>query len=123
MRFLLDVCAASRSLHQHLTDHGHDVYSAAESAPRATDRELLDLAISQERILITEDKDFGELVFVWRLAHPCIIRFADLPIRDRPTAIDDLLLHHADEMRVGQIIVVSRRKVRVRRGAQGPPDT
>ncbi len=117
MRFLLDVCAASRSLHQHLADNGHDVYSAAESAPRATDRELLDLALAQDRVLITEDKDFGELVFVGRLAHPCIIRFADLPLRDRPTAIDDLLQHHTEEMRSGHIIVVSKHRVRVRRGA------
>ena len=118
MRFLLDVCAASRGLHQHLVDNGHDVYSAAESAPRASDRELLDLAVAQDRVLITEDKDFGELVFVWRLAHPCIVRFADLPIRDRSSAIDDLLQHHAAELIPGHIIVVSRRRVRIRRGSQ-----
>jgi len=35
-----------------------------EHAPRATDDELLVLARVEERILITEDKDFGELVFV-----------------------------------------------------------
>lgn len=117
MRFLLDACAASRSLHQHLTGHGHDVYSAAELAPRATDRELLNLALAQDRVLVTEDKDFGELVFVWRLAHPCIIRFADLPPGDRPAAMDDLLRHHAAEMRSGHIIVVSKHRVRIRRSA------
>ena len=41
---------------------------------RATDEELLALARGQQRILITEDKDFGELVFVRRLPHPCIVR-------------------------------------------------
>ena len=62
MRFLLDVCAASRSMAQTLTDLGHDVLSALEVAPRASDQELLALALAEQRILVTEDKDFGELL-------------------------------------------------------------
>ena len=46
MRFLLDVCAASRSMQTTLTALGHAVLSAAEHAPRATDEELLVLALS-----------------------------------------------------------------------------
>lgn len=72
MRFLLDVCVASRSLHTMLTNLGHDVLSAWETDPRATDEELLALANQERRVLITEDKDFGELVFLRRLSHPCI---------------------------------------------------
>ena len=49
---------------------GHDVLSASEAAPRATDDELLALALAEQRILITEDKDFGELVFVRRFLRP-----------------------------------------------------
>ena len=45
---------------------GHDVLSALEAAPGATDDELLALALAEQRILVTEDKDFGELVFVRR---------------------------------------------------------
>ena len=57
-----------------LTDLGHDVLSAREIDPRATDEALLALANRERRVLITEDKDFGELVFVRRLEHTCIIR-------------------------------------------------
>ncbi|MYH40724.1 MAG: hypothetical protein F4150_02915 [Chloroflexi bacterium] len=57
MRFLLDACAASRSMHEALTGQGHDVMSALEAMPRASDDELLAAALAEERILITEDKD------------------------------------------------------------------
>ena len=61
-----------------LTDLGHDILSAREIDPRATDEALLALANREHRVLITEDKDFGELVFVRRLEHPCIIRFVGM---------------------------------------------
>ena len=56
-----------------LRSEGHDVLSAIDVNPTATDSELLDLALEQGRVLITEDKDFGELVFVRRQPHA--IRF------------------------------------------------
>src|ERR1043165_3928482 len=42
---------------------GHDVLSIQEEAPGSSDREVLDRASSQGRILIKFDKDFGELSF------------------------------------------------------------
>ena len=119
MRFLLDVCAASRSLQSTLTDLGHDVLSALETAPRATDAELLALALAEQRILITEDKDFGELVFVRRLPHPCIVRFTDMPVAEKVAAMRQLIEGHAEAMRTGRIIVVTRSRVRIRRGERG----
>lgn len=56
-----------RRVTQHADDIaalGHDVLLAVEHTTRATDEELLALARVEERILITEDKDFGELAFV-----------------------------------------------------------
>ena len=64
MRFLLDVCAASRRTQDALAAQGHDFLSALERNPRATDEELLALAMEERRILVTEDKDFGGFVFV-----------------------------------------------------------
>ena len=47
MKFLLDVCAASRRLRDALAAQGHDVLSALERNPRATDEELLALAMEE----------------------------------------------------------------------------
>ena len=119
MRFLLDVCASSRSMHALLTGMGHDVLSAFERDPRATDEELLALANEEQRILITEDKDFGELVFLRQLQHPCIIRFGDMRVEEKVAKMRDLIEHHADEMHGGALIVVTSSLVRIRLGRHG----
>ena len=116
MRFLLDVCAASRSMHAALTDLGHDVSSALERDPKAADEDVLAFALHEQRILITEDKDFGELVFVRRLPHPCIVRFVDMRIAEKVAAMRELIERYADAMQEGALIVVTQDRVRVRRG-------
>jgi predicted nuclease of predicted toxin-antitoxin system len=114
MKFLLDVCASSRALRTLLTDLGHEVLSALEVDPRAADEALLALALREERVLVTEDKDFGELVFVRRLPHPCIIRFVDMRVEEKVAAMRELLERHADALRAGAVIVVTRGRVRIR---------
>lgn len=42
---------------------GHDVCAVSESSPRVEDSEVIALAAQQNRVLLTEDKDFGQLVF------------------------------------------------------------
>jgi predicted nuclease of predicted toxin-antitoxin system len=41
----------------------HDVLSIAESATGSPDEEVISQALDAERVLVTEDKDFGKLVF------------------------------------------------------------
>jgi predicted nuclease of predicted toxin-antitoxin system len=64
MRFLLDqdvYAATARFLRQ----LGHDVVTASDKGcATATDRQLLLLAGSERRILVTRDRDYGNLVFV-----------------------------------------------------------
>jgi predicted nuclease of predicted toxin-antitoxin system len=42
---------------------GHDVIAVSEISPRVLDSEVIRLAIREKRILLTEDKDFGRLVY------------------------------------------------------------
>jgi predicted nuclease of predicted toxin-antitoxin system len=61
MRFLADEncdMAAVRALR----GAGHDVTLVRDQAPGANDEEVMKLALSEGRILLTEDKDFGQLV-------------------------------------------------------------
>ena len=115
MRFLLDVCAASRRMQDALASQGHDLLSALERHARATDEELLALAMEEGRILVTEDKDFGELVFVRRLPHPCIVRFVEMTVAEKVTAMRELIEQHPGLMSEGALIVVTRTRVRIRR--------
>ena len=118
MKFLLDVCADSRSLRAVLTDLGHDVLSARERFPNASDEALLALAREENRVLITEDKDFGELVFLRGLPHPGIVRLVEMTPMERADAMRTLIERHADAIRGGAIIVVTENRVRIRTAAR-----
>lgn len=61
MRLLADECCDA-ALVTALRKEGHDTIYVAESAAGSTDRDVLALALRQRRILLTEDKDFGDLV-------------------------------------------------------------
>lgn len=55
---------------RHLRTAGYDVAAVAEFAPGATDQYVLGRAREEGRILITFDRDYGELVFVRGLPSP-----------------------------------------------------
>lgn len=42
---------------------GHDVVAVAEISPRAEDSLVVEMALRDDRVVVTEDKDFGQLVF------------------------------------------------------------
>ena len=67
MRWLIDECTDAH-LAALLIGAGHDVVYMSEVAPRAADTEVMNRADRENRLLLTEDKDFGDLVF--RQARP-----------------------------------------------------
>jgi predicted nuclease of predicted toxin-antitoxin system len=118
MKFLLDVCVSSLSLTAFLVNTEHDVLSALAIDPRATDDQLMELALRDDRVLITEDKDFGELIFVRKRNHGPVVRLVELSIDDQVSAVRELLDHHANEL-TGQVIVtLTRGRLRIRRRNQ-----
>lgn len=62
MRWLAGECVHAPII-SHLRAEGHDVVYAAEIARQTADASLADEALRSERLLLTEDKDFGELAF------------------------------------------------------------
>jgi predicted nuclease of predicted toxin-antitoxin system len=69
---------------------GHDVIAVAELWPRAEDTVVMDRAVRGARILITEDKDFGHLVYakLRRTGGVMLIRF---PAGSRRSLVDSVL--------------------------------
>jgi predicted nuclease of predicted toxin-antitoxin system len=92
----------------------NDVRCALDVEPRASDEALLDLALEEERVLVTEDKDFGELVFVRGLRHPGIVRFVDMRVEEKVAAMRELIERHPGPLQRGALIVVTRGRVRIR---------
>lgn len=60
MRFLLDECCP-RGLTQALRERGHDVVHVVDFARGAVDEDLAAHAEAEDRLIVTEDFDFGEL--------------------------------------------------------------
>jgi predicted nuclease of predicted toxin-antitoxin system len=83
-----------------LSGHGHDVLAVSEFQNRSVDKELMDLALAENRILLTEDKDFGWLVFAGRLDSPGVIlvRFPASARRSLAEAVSKLVSEHASEL-------------------------
>jgi predicted nuclease of predicted toxin-antitoxin system len=61
MRFLADE-SIEKPVVDELRRSGHDVLSIQERSPGVDDDTVLQLAVNDNRILITSDKDFGELI-------------------------------------------------------------
>ena len=101
-----------------LAERGHEVRTAVEVDPRATDEALLDLALHEARVLVTEDKDFGELVFVRRLPHPAIVRFVEMRVEEQVEAMHELLEHYSTDLELGALIVVTRGRIRIRQSTK-----
>jgi predicted nuclease of predicted toxin-antitoxin system len=72
VRWLADECVDA-ALVARLRDAGHDVSYIAEIASGVTDTEALRRAQDEGRLLLTEDKDFGELVFRFKRAVPGVV--------------------------------------------------
>ncbi len=67
LRFLIDE-SSGRRLAKALIGAGHNVKFVTDVMPAADDLEILKFSEQEKRILITNDKDFGELIF--RLGRP-----------------------------------------------------
>jgi predicted nuclease of predicted toxin-antitoxin system len=116
MKFLLDENVDAR-LKDHLTRLRHDVTRVGSDYPRGLpDRDVLSTALAESRLLITNDRDFGELVFRLRRHHQGVIllRLGDyVPIATTIQRIDDVLARYGDQLE--HFIVVTPRTIRVRR--------
>jgi len=107
VRFLLDEGLPFR-LAAFLTSEGHDVAACGADYPHAlTDRQILAIAYGEQRIALTNDKDFGDLVFRDRLPHAGVIlfRLGYVPIDVRVALLRQALLDHADH--IDHFIVIS----------------
>ncbi len=115
MRFVLDE-SADFPLAKYLADLGHDVKAIARDYPQALkDIEVPVIAQQEERILITNDTDFGELIFRRRLSHAGVVlfRLGSESVAAKILWLGYVLARHAEQL--DQFIVITERGVRVRR--------
>ena len=113
MKVLLDGCiwgGAARVL----TDAGHEVEAVADWPRDPGDKEILSHALDASQVIVTIDKDFGELAVVHRLPHRGVIRLVGFSAGQQGPAAADALAKYATELSGGAIVTVEQHRVRVR---------
>lgn len=113
LKFLIDE-SVDFPVASFLRESGFDVKTVVETAPSLKDRDVLNLANQENRILITNDKDFGQLIFKERLPHKGIIlfRLEDESLEAKMGRLKEVLSTHKDKL-VNNFIVVAEIKIRI----------
>jgi len=99
-----------------LRDAGHEVRAIRETNPRASDETVIEIARSEGRLVLTEDKDFGELVYnrAWPSPGVLLVRRFPSPSRAKPHAVVEAVSRLREEA-VEKFIVVEPGHVRIGR--------
>ena len=97
-----------------LRQNGFDVKSISEETPGITDSDVIEMAKREGRILITEDKDFGELVYAHQRPHGGVIfiRYPSYAKKSIADVIDHLVKTKGVAL-IGCFVVVSPKRIRI----------
>jgi len=98
-----------------LRQTGHDVAWMCEESPGSSDQLVLSKALQDSRVLLTFDKDFGELAFHARLPSTCGIVLFRISLRPPAVAVRRIVeILQARETWSGTFAVIEEDRIRVR---------
>ena len=119
MRFLADE-SCDFSVVRALRSADHDVIAIVEVSPREEDDAVMERAVKDRRILITEDKDFGQLVYA-KMKRTGGVIFIRFPARARRNLADTLVevVRQRGERLIGSFTVLQPGRVRTGRNPRG----
>jgi predicted nuclease of predicted toxin-antitoxin system len=78
------------------------------------DQALVDMASQNEQVLLTLDKDFGELAVLHMARHAGIVRLVGISATMHGTAAHEAMQRYGEELSRGAIVTVTPGRVRVR---------
>lgn len=115
MRFIADE-NLDRQIVERLRLEGHTVWYVADMEPGIGDPDVLDTANREQAILLTADKDFGELVYRQRLINPGVIlvRLAGFPPPVKAEIVTKAITAHSHALADG-FTVITDKNIRIRR--------
>jgi predicted nuclease of predicted toxin-antitoxin system len=119
LRLIVDECCQTSTVAA-LRSAGHDVIYVRHSAPGISDEEVAAWALADDRILITEDYDFGGLVVRLDVRLPALVILAPAKGEPelRPVRLVEVLKRHGEALR-GQITIIESERERTRPFAVG----
>jgi predicted nuclease of predicted toxin-antitoxin system len=109
MKFIADECVDVQII-EHLIKIGYEVLFVPEMEPGISDKKVLDIANRESAILITSDKDFGELVFRQKriTSGVILIRLAGLQPDVKASITVNAIKEHQDEIKNNFMVIYSR---------------
>jgi len=113
MKILLDTCVWGGA-RVALVGAGHDVVWSGDLDQDPGDTEVLSMAHREGRVLVTLDKDFGQLAVLKGQPHAGIVRLVGIRAREQGSATADVLAAYGAELSQGAMIVVEPDRVRIR---------
>lgn len=117
MRFLADAGISPKTAN-FLRRNGHEVVHVRElGMQRAPDRLLVEKAQAEDRILLTFDLDFGEILALGVVARPSVVifRLADERADSVNRRLETVLSEQAPALESGALILVEDTRYRTRR--------
>jgi predicted nuclease of predicted toxin-antitoxin system len=72
LRFLIDVSAGG-GIEKYLREEGYDTKAVRDIDPSMEDSEIIRIAVAESRMVVTMDKDFGELVYHCSMRHSGVL--------------------------------------------------
>jgi predicted nuclease of predicted toxin-antitoxin system len=113
VKLLLDACVWGGSKPA-LLAFGHDVIWAGDWPEDPGDDAILARANVEERILVTLDKDFGELAVIQGRPHRGIIRLVGISATRQAATCQEVLTRHGEELLAGALITAEPTRLRIR---------
>ncbi len=116
MRFLADE-SCDFAVVRALQAIGHDVIAVKDVLRGRPDEDVINFALKESRVLLTEDKDFGQLVFASAMKSPGVI-FIRFPANARQSMAKTVvkLVEKTPEKLGGRFIVVQPGRIRISEG-------
>jgi predicted nuclease of predicted toxin-antitoxin system len=113
MRFLADENFPAAAVAE-LSRLGHDVAWVRTTMPGASDADVLAIAMAEERVLLTFDKDFGELARAAALPPACGVVLVRIPMPRLAEVSSVAALISARSDWAGRFSVIEPGRVRMR---------
>lgn len=97
-----------------LSQQGYDVLAVRNINPQLGDDEILEIAIKDERLVVTMEKDFGELVYRHKIAHAGVLqlRLDDATGLEKVQVLAQIFSEHGDEL-FGSFSVYKNGRLRI----------
>ncbi|MGE0086576.1 MAG: DUF5615 family PIN-like protein [Desulfococcaceae bacterium] len=117
LKFLVDA-GVSKKVEEYLKIQGYETKNVRDIDTRMPDEDIIRLAVSEHRMVITMDKDFGELVWHYDMEHcgVLLLRMENAAAAEKLEVITFILSNYSDKIKDNFCVYQNNRfRIRIRK--------